>query len=386
MTRGLLNPLLVRTGIMAAILAAGLLTGCKSLVPAPRTDQQIASDVQAKLHGESALSSQDIQVSAANGVVTLSGNVTDAASRALAGNDSGAVSGVKTVVNNLTVQPSSAGQQVAMQAASEAPQPMQATTAPAPRPAYQPEHRKPDQRKHDRDSRLRSMSASEAPPAPQPPSPMAQAVAPSQPVASPPPPEPPKPVIKQVTLPAGTVLPIRITEALDSKTSQSNDAFHGSLAADLGTQGVIAIPRGAAVVGRVVEARDAAHFKGSALLTLELTQVSARGKKLTLVTDSYTKQGEGRGKNTAEKTAGGAVLGTLIGALAGGGKGAAIGGLAGAGAGVGVNAATRGQQVTIPSETLINFHLQSPITLTVTVPPAGSEEDNTPSDPQLQVH
>src|SRR5260370_39771330 len=142
-----------------------------------------------------------------------------------------------------------------------------------------------------------------------------------------PPPAPPKPVIKQVTLPASTIVPVRITETLDSKTAQPNDVFHGSLAADLGTQGVIAIPHGAEVVGRIVAAREAAHFKGAALLSIELTQLSTRGQKVTLVTDAYIKEAAGRGKNTAEKAGGGAVLGAIIGGLAGGGKFAAIGGL-----------------------------------------------------------
>lgn len=373
MTGVLRNSSLLRVGMAAAIFAAGLLTGCKSLIPTTRTDQQIATDVQTKLHGEGALSAQEIQVSVANGVVTLSGSVTDDASRALAGNDSGSVSGVKTVVNNLTVQPGQMGQQAAVQGASVAQPVEQVKTSPARRQAYQPDQ-------HKKNSQ--SYSASQSAPANQPPAQMAQEV--QQAPAAPPP--PPMPVTKQVTLPAGTILPIRITEALDSKTSQTNDAFHGALAADLGTQGVIAIRRGTPVVGRIVEARDAAHFKGSAILTLELTELSARGQKFTLVTDSYSKEGAGRGKNTAEKTGGGAALGAIIGAIAGGGKGAAIGGLAGAGAGAGVNAVTRGQQVSIPSETLINFHLQSPITLTVKLSPDGSDEDNGPSDPQLQTH
>src|SRR4051795_13452634 len=90
----------------AAALAFVLIlaAGCKTQ-PSARTDQQIATDVQAKISGESALASQNIQVSVANGIATLSGTVTDDASRALAGNDSGTVDGVKTVVNNLTVQP-----------------------------------------------------------------------------------------------------------------------------------------------------------------------------------------------------------------------------------------------------------------------------------------
>jgi len=191
-------------------------------------------------------------------------------------------------------------------------------------------------------------------------------------------------VVKEVTLPEGTVIPIRITETLDSKTAQPNDVFHGSLAGDIGIQGVIAVPHGSAVMGRIVDAKEAAHFKGAALLSIELTQLTARGKPLTLVTDTFIKQGEGRGKNTAVKAGVGAALGTIIGALAGGGKGAAIGAIAGAGAGTGVNAATRGQQAVIPTETLINFRLQSPITLTVTISPGGDQDDGGPQDPQLQ--
>ena len=120
---------------------------------------------------------------------------------------------------------------------------------------------------------------------------------------------------------------VRITETLDSKTAQPNDVFHGSIAGDLSSQGVIVIPRGAPVMGRIVDAREAAHFKGNSLLSLELTELTARGQNVTLVTDTYSKEGAGRGKNTAEKVGGGAALGSIIGALAGGGKGAVIGGL-----------------------------------------------------------
>ena len=79
-------------------------------------------------------------------------------------------------------------------------------------------------------------------------------------------------------MPAGTVIPVRLTETLDCKTAQPNDVFHGSLAGDLGTQGLIAIPHGAPVMGRIVDAREAAHIKGSALLSIELTELTAHGK------------------------------------------------------------------------------------------------------------
>jgi BON domain len=362
----------LRVGAVALALVLGLAAGCKNQAAA-RNDQQLTSDIQAKINGESALTGQNIQVSVVNGIATLSGTVTDEASRALAGNDSGTVTGVRTVVNNLTVQP-------AQPAAAPLPSPpgreLQATPAPVQRPAE-------EKRRDKAQDRRRQHDEEQAAPAPEPEQEVAQAAPPPQLQAPPPPPAPPKPVVKEVTLPAGTVIPVRLTETLDSKTAQPNDVFHGSLAGDLGTQGVIAIPHGAPVMGRIVDAREAAHFKGSALLSVELTELTARGRKIPLVTDAFSKEGSGRGKNTAEKAGGGAAVGAIIGALAGGGKGAAIGGLAGGAAGTGVNAATRGEQVVIPTETLINFRLQSPVTFTVTIPPPGGD-DNSVKDPELQ--
>jgi hypothetical protein len=138
------------------------------------------------------------------------------------------------------------------------------------------------------------------------------------------------------------------------------------------------------VVGRVVDAKDAAHFKGSSLLSIELTQINTRNRQIPVVTESYSREGKARGKNTAVKTGGGAALGAIIGALAGGGKGAAIGAVAGGGAGAGVNAVTRGEQVEIQPETLINFKLQSPITVTTTHKVGGGRSFEENSNPQLQ--
>src|SRR5690242_20685407 len=102
----------------AAVLAMGLIAGCRSKQAVAPTDQQMTSAIQSKIQGESALQGQPIEVSVTGGVATLSGTVIDDASRALAGNDSGSVTGIKTVVNNLTLQP----EQQAQAAAGPAPQ------------------------------------------------------------------------------------------------------------------------------------------------------------------------------------------------------------------------------------------------------------------------
>ncbi len=75
-------------------------------------------------------------------------------------------------------------------------------------------------------------------------------------------------------------------------------------------------------------------------------------------------QGTGRGKRTAATVGGGAALGAIIGGIAGGGKGAAIGAGAGAAAGTGVQGVTKGQKVELPSETVLDFQLAQPVTVT----------------------
>jgi hypothetical protein len=315
--------------------------------PPARDDQQIGSDIQAKIAAESALSGQNIQVSVANGVATLNGKVENDASRSLAAADSATVDGVRTVVNNLVVAPSRA-----------------AKVPPA----------KPE-RKHKETEQAAAPPPPPPPVAPPPPQETVQVV--------PPPPPPPPPVVKTVTIPAGTVIPVRMTDTLDSATTQSNSVFHGSLAGDLIVDGMVAARSGASVVGRVITAKDATHFSGSSELSIELTRIDTVDHPVDVVTDAFTKQGNGRGKNTATKAGGGAALGAIIGALAGGGKGAAIGAVTGGGVGAGVNGVTRGQQVQIPTETLVSFHLQSPVSVT-TSKTVGGSRGNYSGDGELQ--
>ncbi|HKO19991.1 MAG TPA: hypothetical protein VJU82_13995, partial [Acidobacteriaceae bacterium] len=185
---------------------------------------------------------------------------------------------------------------------------------------------------------------------------------------------PPAPVVHNVTVPAGTSIPVRITQTLDSKTTQTGDKFTGVVASDILEDGMVVLPAGTPVTGRVDEAKDAAHFKGSSLLTISLSSVSRHGERIDVATEPYSKEGEGRGKNTAEKVGGGAAVGAILGGILGGGKGAAIGATAGGGVGAGANTITRGQQVQIPSETVVRFKLSSPIVVRVTT--GGSDSGN----------
>jgi hypothetical protein len=174
----------------------------------------------------------------------------------------------------------------------------------------------------------------------------------------------PAPAGGAVSIPAGQSMLVRMIDGVDSSKNHVGDIFHASLETDLVVNGTFVARKGADVYGRLAEAQEAGHIKGSSELQLELTRMVIDGHDYPLVSSDYTLKGKGRGTNTAEKVGGGAVLGAIIGAVAGGGKGAAIGAGVGSAAGAGVQVFTRGQQVKVPSETLLEFRLQQPVTVT----------------------
>jgi len=160
-------------------------------------------------------------------------------------------------------------------------------------------------------------------------------------------------------------------DSVDSKKNNVGDVFHASLETDLTVNGVLVARRGADVYGKLAYAKEAGHFSGSSELELELTRMVIDGTDYPLVSDDYTVKGKGRGGDTAKKVGGGAVLGAIIGGIAGGGAGAAIGAGVGSAAGAGVQVLTRGKEVKVPSETLLEFKLQQPSTVNVTTIPAA---------------
>ena len=169
-----------------------------------------------------------------------------------------------------------------------------------------------------------------------------------------------------VTLPAGQSLLVRMIDGVDSAKNHVGDVFHASLETDLYVGNALVARKGTDIYGRLAEAKEAGHFSGSSELQLELTRLVIDGKDYPVVSSDYSLQGKGRGSNTAKKVGGGAVAGAIIGAIAGGGKGAAIGAGVGSAAGAGVQVLTKGQQVKVPSETLLEFRLQQPATVAPT--------------------
>jgi len=341
---------------LSAVSLALAVQGCNI---GSRSDSQIAVDVQSKVLADATVPDKQITIAANQGVVTLSGTVSSDAARTAAASDAGQVNGVKTVVNNLQVAPAAAANVAPPQAVN----PVQAES-PAPAPAPQ-ENSRPTRtrtrRSGSENGGLNSRNnpattaappegtmAQNAPPAP-------IQVAPIVPTPTP---------VQKVTIPVGTQLSVRITEELNSATAQVGDTFHGSISAPVSIDDQTVIPTTADVEGRVVDSKAAGKFAGGSALTLQLTKLVMNGKSYSIQTDQWSKNAAGRGKGTAEKVGGGAAVGAILGGILGGGKGAAIGTVVGGGAGTAGAAVGKGQQIDLKPESVINFTLQSPLTVT----------------------
>jgi hypothetical protein len=359
-----------RTILATTVLALALgIVGCKSSPSStPTDDASLSAALQSRIASDGALSAEPIQSTVKDQIATLNGTVSSDAARSLASADAAQVPGIKTVVNNLTIQ-------------TPAPTVTAATVPPPPPPpAPKPVAPKP---KPVPKTKAAPIVREAAPPPPVPaPEVAAASPPPAQELPPAPPPPPPPPAFRNVTITPGTTIPIRITETLDSATTQQGENFTGTVASDIISDGLVVIRQGTPVSGRVIAVQEAAHYKGSSLLTIELTSINRRGEKITVNTDPYSVQGKGRGANTAEKVGGGAAVGAILGGILGGGKGAAIGAAAGGGVGAGANTVTRGEQVQIKSETLIRFNLTN--TLSLKVP--TKETDSTTGSPELQQH
>jgi hypothetical protein len=331
------------------LLSLGMLVGCSK----GKSDAQLAGEVQGKIFSDQAVQSRQITVNSANGVVTLSGSVGSDAERAAVATDASKVDGIKMLVNNLQVQaaqatPPANDQQMAQQQQAPEPEPERRGKQPA-----------TTTRGHNRSARPTPSAANNKVTDYSNNAPQQASNAPVENTAPAPPPPPAK-----VTVPDGTVLSIRMTDGVDSERNQVGDTFHGSLDSPVVVGDRTVIPSGADVQGRVVDVKSAGRFAGNAALVLELTQVAYNGNTYPIHSNQWSKSSVGKGKATAAKVGGGAALGALIGGLAGGGKGAAIGATVGAGAGTGVSAAGHGEQIKLGPEAVVNFQLQSPVTVT----------------------
>jgi len=125
-----------------------------------------------------------------------------------------------------------------------------------------------------------------------------------------------KPKPKPIVVPAGTILTVRLQEALSSKTNSQGDPFNATLAQPLVVGGKSVVPAGSSVSGTVTEAHKAGRFKGGATLDIALNTIAIGSHTYQISTLTMSQTSKGKGKRTAVMAGGGAGVGALIGGLA----------------------------------------------------------------------
>jgi hypothetical protein len=190
----------------------------------------------------------------------------------------------------------------------------------------------------------------------------------SEAAASKPAPEPPRaPEYREVTIPAGTVLPIELQSAVSSDTSNPEDQVRGTLRRSITIDGVEALPAGTAALGHVTVAERSGRVKGRARVAFRFTRLDPPGEaeRLAVQTGVISQVAAATKKQDAAKIGGGAAGGAIIGGILGGGGGAAKGAAIGGAAGTGVVLGTRGKEVRLAPGTNLSVKLTAPVTVRV---------------------
>ena len=164
-------------------------------------------------------------------------------------------------------------------------------------------------------------------------------------------------------LPAGAILAVRMIDDIDSERDRVGQEFKASIDEPVMAGDRAVIPRGADVIVKLIDDKEAGKLSGRTELTIDLVSVQVNGRMVDINTSDVTRRSDSNTKRTGALVGGGAALGAAIGAIAGGGKGAAIGAISGAGAGAAVQVMTKGQKVRIPSETRLEFTTQYAVRL-----------------------
>lgn len=177
----------------------------------------------------------------------------------------------------------------------------------------------------------------------------------------------PEPGFREVTLPAGTVLPLTLRTSVGSATSNVEDQVRATLRSAVRINGVEALPEGTAVIGHVTDAQRSAKVKGRATVAFRFTRLDLPGEggMTNIRTGTVTRTAEGTKKQDAAKIGGGAVGGAIIGGIIGGGDGAAKGAAIGGAGGTGVVLATRGKEIALAAGTPLSVKLAAPLTVRV---------------------
>jgi hypothetical protein len=178
-----------------------------------------------------------------------------------------------------------------------------------------------------------------------------------------------EPAYREVTIPAGTLLPVTLQSNVASDTSHVEDPVRATLRRAVTIDGVQALPAGTAVLGHVTAARESAKVKGRASVALRFSELDLPGDagRTRITTAAISRVAPATKREDAAKIGAGAAGGAIVGGIIGGGSGAAKGAAVGGAAGTGVVLATRGKEVRLGPGVPLSVRLTSPLTVRIPV-------------------
>lgn len=176
-----------------------------------------------------------------------------------------------------------------------------------------------------------------------------------------------EPEYREVTIPAGTLLPVNLETTVSSVSSHVEDPVRGTLRRAVVVDGVDALPAGSTLSGVVTSAERSGRVKGRAHVAFRFNTLSARDERFDIRTGVIGRAAPGTKKEDLTKIGIGAGAGAIIGGVVGGGSGAAKGAAIGGAGGTGVVLATRGKEVSMPSGANLSVKLLEPIRVRVPV-------------------
>ncbi len=303
-----------------------------------RADSALAEDINAKLMASNTLRPLDLGIWVHDGTATLTGTVPTQELRTEAEDLVKSVAGVKNVEDKLVigtvpaVAPGFNGTQ-------NGGRPGNQQVPPPPPPGY---------------GQNQNALSPQSPPSPP---------SPGSPQSPPPGYESQgRPVM--VTVASGTPMYVIMMQTIDTHHTEIGTPFSGILVKDIVLEnGAIAIPRGAQVLGTVVDARGPGHIKGRPQLALQLTGLNVANTHYQLSSYVWARGGPGKGGQSAANIGGGAAMGAIVGGAFGRGPGALLGGLLGGLGGAGISSLSSGPRIVIPSESVLTFYLNAPLTV-----------------------
>lgn len=176
---------------------------------------------------------------------------------------------------------------------------------------------------------------------------------------------PPPPRYREVTVPSGTVLHVRLETPLASDTSRLEERVTGTLERAVVIDDLTALAAGTPLHGAVTSVERSNKVKGRARLAFRFTSLTLDDERIDMRTATVAREARATKAKDAKKIGIPAAGGAIIGAIIGGGKGSAIGTAVGGGAGTAAVLTTRGEEVRLPEGTAISVRLSEPLTVRV---------------------